>query len=137
MARRRKSNKVSYKSIFIGILVVLFLVMITQCSDKSSKRITATATMTAEILPVLSETPPAPTETKLSGMDAMNATRWMRHTEVQPTIERRFIEQTMWTINLMTEIPTMHYLSTVSKQETQAVQQATVDALFTETAVNK
>ena len=50
----------------------------------------------------------------------MDAARRMRHTVVQETVDRKWIESTMTEAVRMTERPTERYLETVHKQVTAA-----------------
>ena len=53
-------------------------------------------------------------------------------TEVQETVERDRIYNTMTAIVMRTLRPTMRHMETVEKMKTQAVQQETMEVLMTE-----
>ena len=159
MARRKRSNWSISKIIAVGIAVLFWGTVISKCGyDVGKKKIIdkpenvetmvseilsktpiptkdetkfAYASATVEYYRSITRTPPPPT---LSYLEAYDATRWMRHTLVQETLERQWIEATMTWIVKRTTMPTERYLATVQKLNTQAVQQATMVVLLTEEA---
>lgn len=133
MARRKKkSNEVKGCVYFAVVLIILFMCAVSRCTQNSVS--SKMQTTTSESNGFVDRTPPPPTETRMSGKEAMDATRWMRHTVVQETLERKRIESTMTEIVKRTERPTEWYLATVDAIKTRAVQQATMEVLMTEAA---
>lgn len=118
MARRRRTKQTT-GSIGCVILLLVIFAMLSNCGRKMTKP-----------EPMISRTP------IINIADDHEGTRWMRHTEVQETIEREKILSSMTAIVWQTVVKTEQYLATEnsirSQQETQAIQQATMEVLMTE-----